>query len=562
MKKYTSQTMFWLILSMSVATICGILSLKQAFAEPNLIYDDARQHVFWMLRFIDSDLFPNDLIANYFESVAPAGYTTIYKLGIILGINPFDLVKIIPPILGLFVTYYFFGLCVEILPIPVIGFIGSLVINQAFWMKDDLASGTPRAFINPIFIAFLYYLVKHSIIGVCVTIAAIGLFYPLYVFIAIIILILRLISWKNRQLTLTKNKLDYQILACGLLVAIMVLLPYTISSLEFGPTITRAEAINSPEFFFRGRSMFFYDNFMEIWFTGRRSGMFHSSLFTPATQCVGLLMPFLLLFPKQFPLGKYIKPAIWVLLQLLISSVLMFFLSHALLFRLYIPSRYTELSFRIIITVLTAISLTLIFDTLLRVFKNNYSHGLYRWLALTIMALIVAVLLLYPAFVPYFPLVRYEKGRMTEVYEFFQQQPKDIVIASLSEEANQLPTFARRSVLTAREYSIPYHIGYYNQISARTLDMINAHYTEDTQLLRDFIKKYNVDFWLIDPAAFNPEYIKNNHWMLIFSEGQKALGLLEKKYPIALYQQINICTVFEKPNWWIVDAKCILNNLE
>ncbi|BAI91558.1 hypothetical protein L1F28_31980 [Arthrospira platensis NCB002] len=561
MKKYTtSQTLFWLFLSMSLASIYGILSLKQAFAEPNLVHNDARQHIFWMLRFIDPNLFPNDLIADYFQSVAPRGYTIVYKLGIILGINPFDLAKIIPPILGLFVTYYFFRLCLEILPIPATGFIGCLIINQALWLKDDLASGTPRAFINPIFIAFLYYLVRHSRLGVCVTVAAIGLFYPQYVFMAAIMLILRVINWQNRSFKLTQNNRDYQILAWGLLVAFIVLLPYIITSSEFGPTITRAEAMNSPEFFEGGRSRFFHDNLMDIWFTGRRSGMFHSSLFTPATQCVALLLPFLLIFPRQFPLGRYITPQVWVLLQLFISSVLMFFASHALLFRLHLPGRYTEFSFRIIIALLTAISLTLIWDTLLRVFKHNYGYRFYRYLAGSLMAIMVGIVLLYPAFVPYFPLVRYEKGRMTEVYDFFQQQPPDIVIASLSAEADQLPTFAQRTVLMAREYAIPYHLGYYNQILARTLDMINAHYTDDLQTLQDFINQYNVDFWLIDPAAFSPEYIKNNHWMLIFSEGQKALNLLENNSQFALYQQVNICRVFEQPNWWIVDTKCILNN--
>ncbi|BDT13855.1 hypothetical protein N39L_35780 [Limnospira platensis NIES-39] len=545
---------------MSLASIYGILSLKQAFAEPNLVHNDARQHIFWMLRFIDPNLFPNDLIADYFQSVAPRGYTIVYKLGIILGINPFDLAKIIPPILGLFVTYYFFRLCLEILPIPATGFIGCLIINQALWLKDDLASGTPRAFINPIFIAFLYYLVRHSRLGVCVTVAAIGLFYPQYVFMAAIMLILRVINWQNRSFKLTQNNRDYQILAWGLLVAFIVLLPYIITSSEFGPTITRAEAMNSPEFFEGGRSRFFHDNLMDIWFTGRRSGMFHSSLFTPATQCVALLLPFLLIFPRQFPLGRYITPQVWVLLQLFISSVLMFFASHALLFRLHLPGRYTEFSFRIIIALLTAISLTLIWDTLLRVFKHNYGYRFYRYLAGSLMAIMVGIVLLYPAFVPYFPLVRYEKGRMTEVYDFFQQQPPDIVIASLSAEADQLPTFAQRTVLMAREYAIPYHLGYYNQILARTLDMINAHYTDDLQTLQDFINQYNVDFWLIDPAAFSPEYIKNNHWMLIFSEGQKALNLLENNSQFALYQQVNICRVFEQPNWWIVDTKCILNN--
>ena len=51
--------------------------------------DDARQHVFWMQRFIDSELFPHDLIADYFQSVAPTGYTTLYRIAAALGSIPF-----------------------------------------------------------------------------------------------------------------------------------------------------------------------------------------------------------------------------------------------------------------------------------------------------------------------------------------------------------------------------------------------------------------------------------------------------------------------------------------
>lgn len=34
-------------------------------------------------------------------------------------------------------------------------------------------------------------------------------------------------------------------------------------------------------------------------------------------------------------------------------------------------------------------------------------------------------------------------------------QPQDIRIASLAEEANNIPTFAQRSILVGREYAIP-----------------------------------------------------------------------------------------------------------
>lgn len=554
-----SQTRFWLLLSLTLATIYGILSLKQAFAAPNLVHDDARQHIFWMLRFVDRDLFPDDLIADYFQSVAPRGYTFVYQLGAIAGIDPFTFAKIIPPILGLFCAYYSFGLCVEILPIPAAGLIGSLVANQAIWMKDDLASGTPRAFIYPIFWAFLYYLVRGSLLGVGITVAATGLFYPQYLFVALGVLILRLVNFKQGKLTRSPNRRNYHLLGIGLIVGAMVLLPYAIATSEFGPTISKAEALRSPEFFLNGRSLFFHDNFIDIWFTGRRSGMFPKSLFTPATQCAGLLLPFLLLLPAQFPAIAKLKSGIWVLLQLLISSVFMFFIAHAFLFKLHLPSRYTGLSFRIIIAVSTAIALTAILDSLSGILRSDRFQW-KKWLSAIALSLILILLLFYPAFVPDFPSIKYRQGRMIEIYEFFQNQPKDIVIASLSGEANQLPTFARRSVLMAREYAIPYQIGYADQIRRRTLDLIRAHYSQNPRELRDFIEKYEVDFFLIDPYSFTPEFIENNDWMFIFPEGEKAHQLLRQNPDISLAREVTRCTVFKSQSWIILDANCILKS--
>jgi len=63
--------LFWLTLSFTFAILYSFLALQEAFSSEYVIQDDARQHVFWTRRFLDSNLFPNDLIADYFQSVAP-----------------------------------------------------------------------------------------------------------------------------------------------------------------------------------------------------------------------------------------------------------------------------------------------------------------------------------------------------------------------------------------------------------------------------------------------------------------------------------------------------------
>jgi hypothetical protein len=556
-KTSRSRLIFWWVLSLTFTVIYGFLSLQQAFNQPNLVQDDARQHVFWMLRFIDADLFPNDLIADYFQSVAPAGYTTVYKIANFIGVEPLVFCRIVPVILTLISTIYFFLFCLELLPIPFTGFVGSLILNQVMWLKDDLASGTPRAFIYPVFIAFLYYLARQSILGVGITVALIGLFYPQYIFVAAGILILRNIY----KPLLINIKVSF----VGLSIACIIVLAYALKTSEFGPAITRAEAMQSLEFFPNGRSMFFHENPWDFWLTGRRSGMFPKSLFTPVTQCLGLLLPFLIYFRSVFPIVNYINSKIWILLQLLISSVTLFFLAHAMLFKLHLPSRYTGLSFRIIIATATAIVITIILELCFRVleyqdFKQLTPFNLCKsGLSLGLISIILAALLLYPSWVPYFPLVKYREGEAVEIYTFFQQQPKDIMIASLSGEVNQIPTFAHRSILVGREYMIPYQVGYYRQINQRMIDLLQAHYSPDLKDVKNLVQTYGVDFFLMERYAFTPEYFQNNDWMMEFAAGQQAVAQLKAGTIPGLVTTVDQCSVFENQTWIILDANCLIN---
>ena len=91
-----SHTIFWLTLSLTFAAVYGFLGLRQAFSAEYIVQDDARQLVFWMMRFVDRELFPNDFIANYFQSAAPAGYSILYKIAATIGIPPLFFNKILP----------------------------------------------------------------------------------------------------------------------------------------------------------------------------------------------------------------------------------------------------------------------------------------------------------------------------------------------------------------------------------------------------------------------------------------------------------------------------------
>lgn len=558
-EKSRSRTIFWLTLSLTFAAIYGLLGIQQAFSAEYVVQDDARQHVFWMMRFVDRELFPNDFIANYFQSVAPAGYSTLYKLAATIGIHPLFFHKILPLFLGLISTYYCFGLCLEMLPVPLTGFIASLLLNQHMWMTDDLASTTARAFIYPIFLGFLYYLSRSSLLPCLGAIALIGLFYPPYALVAAGILVLRLLDWENGRLRLSGDRANYLFCATGLGIIFLVMLPYALDKSEFGPTYTAAEAKKMGVFAPDGRNAFFRPNPVDYWLTGRGSGMFPKSLFTPVTHCVALLFPLLLFWRSAFPLASRISSKIWLLLQLFLASSAMFLAAHATIFKLYQPGRYTAYSLRFIIVSISAIVLTLIIDGLCHwALTTETTFRFKNLVALITTATILVAVVFYPCFVEKFPIVGYIEGKMPSLYNFFQQQPKNILIASIASEADNIPTFSQRSVLVAKEYSVPYQKGYYSRFRQRVSDLIRAQYTDDRAVLQNFINSYGIDFWMLTRNALTLKYVEDYGWMDDFDATPEAmLALKQGKIP-ALAPAMTSCAVFQNETVVVLEASCIV----
>lgn len=554
---------FWLSLSLTFSAIYAAVALKQAFDGEYVVQDDARQHVFWMLRFFDPNLFPNDLIADYFQSVAPAGYTAVYKLFATVGVNPLLLNKLLPMVLGLIATAYCFGVVMQLLPVPGAGFLATLLLNQAIWIKDDLVSGTPRAFVYPLFLAFLYYLLRRNLLGVAVAIALLGLFYPHYMLISAVLLFLRLFDWENKRLRLSQNRSDLILGAVGLGVAFIVLLPFALTSSKFGPAITATEARQLLEFAPKGRAQFFHTNPFVFWFNGQRSGFLPRKLFEPVTLWPGLLLPILLRFLPKFTLGKQVKGEIILLPQLLLASLVMFLAAHALLFKLHIPSRYTGLSLRIIMSLASAIALTILLDSVFSWiqrhpgFSTTAADNPQSKIALGVVALVGAAIVLYPSFVPNFPLTKYKVGEFPALYEFFQKQPQDILIASLADEASNLPTFSQRSILSSEEYAIPYQVGYYREFRQRTIELIRAHYSPDPTVLKDFTQKYGIDFWLLESDAFTPEYLADDDWITLYQPvASEALQTLKQGAIPALVKVRDRCRIFETKGLVVLQAEC------
>jgi hypothetical protein len=539
-----SQYKFYLGASIVTAILFSLWGFGLSLQEYT-IQDDARQHVFWLQRLGDRELFRDDLIADYFSSVAPAGYKFVYWLANLLGLEPLVFNKILPLLLGVGTSIYLFLVTLEIFPVPLAGFFASLLLNQNLWLLDDLVSGTPRSFLYILFLGFIYYLLRQQLLPCLLLIVLQGLFYPQILLISTGILALNLITQKQ-------GRFLYLI---GLIAAVITVGIYKLQTAEFSEVITLAQARQLSEFYPPGRSAFFSDRPWYFWLVGKQSGLFPFEWQYFLMCSFGLCLPLIVQFPEIFPLSQKITPKSQIIWQIMLTSWLWYGLAHLMLFRLHLPSRYSQHTGRMAIALLSGITLAILLHKLI---QKVAAHSSTRQLIITAIAIAG---LLYPTYAvqAYPQRLGYVTANNPELYQFLRQQPKDTVIATLSELGDFIPSFAQRTVLTAREYSIPYHWDYYKQIRQRTQDLIQAQYSLNPGDLKQLIQQYQVGFWLVDSTAFTVEYLQQNNWLNQFQPAtQQAIANLKNHQPLAIAQKIDQCSVFQTPEINLLTSKCLL----
>jgi hypothetical protein len=543
----------WFGLSLGFALYYGSLALQKAFQAEYVVQDDAREYVFWMQQFLDPTLLPNDLIAQYFKSITPPGYAAFYHGMAIVGVQPLWLSKVLPVGLGLITTFYSFALCLRLFPFPITGFITTLLLNQSLWSRDDLGSATPRAFVTPLFLAFLYYLLCNQRLGILIALVLQALIYPPLVFITIALLCCTL--WDENARRLDFNQLKFVGVCIGF--SAIALLPYALSSSQFAPLITRAQAWAMPELHPGGRHPFFNPNPWAFWLIGEHSGILPPLM--PPLIWLGILLPILMRYPLRFPLVQQINHRIAILPKMVWVALGLFAAAHLLLLKLFFPTRYTTHTFRIVLVIAAGIVLTILLDTLLRACETLAVQ--HHWIALgtrlTLITMTMLILLASPQVSKGFPRTNVRVVKDASLYQFLKTQPKDTLVATLSDEANNIATFAQRSVLFSKEHSLPFHLGYYRQIRQRILDVMQAQYSSDLRAVKQTIDKYQIKLWLIDQSAFTPLYLTNSAWLSSFEpEFTIALTHLQKGKVPAL-AKLSQCSVFNTPQLMLLDTACI-----
>ena len=548
----------WLSLSLAVTVYFGIISLHHAFSHDYLVQDDVRLHTVWLQQYIDPQLFPDDLIAKYYRTIAPVGFKSVYWVAAQLGIEPLVLAKILPIILAAIATVYLFQVSLLLLPVPAAAFLTTLLQNQNFWTEDDLISAVPRAFIYPIFAAFLYYLLRRAelprknLIPCLFTLALQGLFYPQMLLVSVTVLTIRLFRWRGRSPRLAPNA-DFRLWLGALGVVLIVIFPYSWHvAQEFGPLVTRAQMQAMPEFSAQGRSAYFSSPLSLF----RGTSGILAPLYPPIIW-VSVSLPWL----NRFSLAKLITPKVTILWHIVLAAFGLFFLSHLVYLKLYLPSRYTYYSLRFVMAIASGLALFVLLEAGGRWLRQKTSFSRQEKLLTILTSAFLTVAFIFPAIpVVFLSWQNWIGGEAPAVYQFLAAQPQDTLIASIAKEADNLPAFSQRSVLFSQEFSLAFHLAYYNQIRQRASALILAQYSAEPSELQRIIRHYHIDFWLIDRTAFDPNYLQAQPWLFYSSfnaEIQEAITLLERGETSALAELVPQCSVVSTEKLILLDAVCL-----
>jgi hypothetical protein len=561
-----SKTSLYFYLTVAVTLYFGITSLIYAFSNPYIVQDDARQAVVWFERLFDSSLFPQDYIADY----ALEGYSTypgvklIYELGILAHIRPLILAKCIPLILGLFTSIFYFRFCFSIIPSGLCAFLSTVILSQNIWTNDNLSSGTPRAFLYPIFAGFLYYLVQKKFFHCLVFTALQAAFYPPFVLVCLCILGVRCIDFSQRPIPLSRDRSVYVWAIASLGVALLILFPIlTHSSSVYGAVVTRQQMLSMPEFAPHGRTPFFIDDPLAFWFGGT-SGL--KPPVYPFAIWLAYLLPFLLRRKQKHNL-LFDPVNLSILTQVIAAALILFFAAHLFLFKLYWPSRYPYHALPFVFSLSGGIVITLAFSRFQKLLKDRYFFTLKLWpQASNAFLPLLLVLMLGVPFIPsiFLGYQDWSMGNSPELYRFIAQQPKNTLIAGLGLETSNIPSFSLRSVLFSQELAISFHVKYYQEIRKRIVQISTAQYSTDPKDLQTVIQDYGIDYWLLDHNALEPQYLtrKGNDWLLQYQpQTDQARLSLEQGINPAIAGMIKPCSVLQTNRITLLEAGCMLRQV-
>ncbi|MGE0114238.1 MAG: hypothetical protein AB7T07_05070 [Steroidobacteraceae bacterium] len=479
------------------ALVAAVLWLGPYLLRADVFADDMTQHVFWMYRFVDPALFPNDLSVAYFgdSSAAPWGYQALYRvLAQFMDLQvASEGVAVLLLMLSAWLAWCLGAASGDRYPeLRALCAVVVVLMLLPLRLTDVMSpAGLQRSFALALMLLCLWALVarRYAWVGVSWLLAA--LFYP----VVLVVQGLASVVIFTRDL-LRERCLPPAAISNGVLgvVALLIAVVNSRTPPGIGPTVTGNEARAMAEFYPGGRLPMFGMSFYGDWFNDHHLALgwsFYSLL---------LLSIALLIVWWKRRLGS-IPAAGWVMA---IVGLGVWFISRQMLFTLYLPNRHARWSLACFaVLAFSAAASAVIAPLFDRMASRSAraSSGL-QWSIALLAPILVASALLPGALRDY----RQPRDQdMERAYQFIAGLPKDTLVAAHPDLADYVPLRSRRSVLVSTEISLPFMLGYYRQLKPRIEASLRAAYATDFQEMDAALSPFGVKVMLTNASVWDKQ---------------------------------------------------------
>jgi hypothetical protein len=174
---------------------------------------------------------------------------------------------------------------------------------------------------------------------------------------------------------------------------------------------------------------------------------------------------------------------------LLVASVLLYTLASILIFKLFVPSRYTEFSINIFYCLAVAVCLRV-------AMQDHVSERVMFPLVTTLFFVLAGLRLYHVGIYDYFDQVR--------LYKYLQSTPKNSLIAGPPDVMDNVITFAHRKAFVTYELAHTWYISYWDRVKKRHFDFFRAYYSDDPEEIRRFCRDNQIDYLVVREEDFFP----------------------------------------------------------
>jgi hypothetical protein len=557
--------------SLAMVFYAGVAGHLENAWNPYVFAEDARIHIWPLLRYHDSNLFANDYVSRYLLDCFPTGYRTLFQ---VTGrsIDPRALSKILPYVLIL-VVLLAVGLAAYRLGGGAAAWsaIALCLASDVFFTR--MTGAFPRAFAYPSLALAAAGLVLGRPYWVVLAVLVGAAFYPVAAIVAGLALASYLLllpaSDRGRAGAWSSKKRIFIVAVTAVGVALLVL-PTAIRSMRYGPLLTPSDMEQYPEIRPGGRWLpdtrppfhgFMFGSAREAWrlFADPqrplviemdrevRSGWPQRKDYPVIILLVGLVSMIGGMATVGFGCLLLKEPAASRLMTLLAGTFVGHLLALHLAPYLFLPQRYLAYSIPVLAVIAFPAGASSLAGFLIR-------GRLQKWLRPSAIIAICGFSMLCLG-----TRDGSERGysirlsRNTSIYSFLGSLPQDSLIAGWPNGIVQnVPYLSARSVLLTEETHLVFHRAYADEMRRRIRALLDAYFATGPGPLLQLRDRFGVNYFVIDRSHYEGDraaYFKPfDQWI------EKAYADLGSFHP-EVVRQIPAAEIFSEGSLVVLDLR-------